>query len=117
MNNNNILPSGEKSIESPTLSIELANRHHAGLYKCTASNGVGTPASSEINVKVLFPPEIELERAWVHSGEGYEAQLVCIVDAQPAAEASVLSIEHPITEVSRLRLYGQRFAQLDFETG
>lgn len=32
------------------------------------------------------PPEIELERAWVHSGEGYEAQLVCIVDAQPTAE-------------------------------
>ncbi|XP_026681646.1 lachesin-like [Diaphorina citri] len=88
---NNILPSGEKSIESPTLSIELANRHHAGLYKCTASNGVGTPASSEINVKVLFPPEIELERAWVHSGEGYEAQLVCIVDAQPAAEVSFLT--------------------------
>uniref|UniRef100_A0A8D8LSB1 Lachesin n=1 Tax=Cacopsylla melanoneura TaxID=428564 RepID=A0A8D8LSB1_9HEMI len=83
---NNILPSGEKSIESPTLLIEQANRHHAGIYKCTANNGVGSPASSEVNVKVLFPPEIELERAWVHSGEGYEAQLVCIVDAQPTAE-------------------------------
>lgn len=83
---NNILPSGEKSLEAPSLTIEQTNRHHGGLYRCTASNGVGQPAHSEINVRVLFPPEIELERAWVHSGEGYEAQLVCIVDAQPAAD-------------------------------
>lgn len=29
------------------------------------------------------PPEIEVERSWVHSGEGYEAQLVCIVHGEP----------------------------------
>nr|CAD7585627.1 unnamed protein product [Timema genevievae] len=32
------------------------------------------------------PPEIEVERSWVHSGEGYEAQLVCIVHGEPAPE-------------------------------
>lgn len=32
------------------------------------------------------PPEIDVERSWVHSGEGYEAQLVCIVHAEPQAE-------------------------------
>ncbi|KAF4523236.1 hypothetical protein B566_EDAN011462, partial [Ephemera danica] len=31
-------------------------------------------------------PEIEVERSWVHSGEGYEAQLVCVVHAEPQAE-------------------------------
>ncbi|KAG8231168.1 hypothetical protein J437_LFUL004997 [Ladona fulva] len=29
------------------------------------------------------PPEIEVERSWVHSGEGFEAQLVCIVHGEP----------------------------------
>jgi hypothetical protein len=33
-------------------------------------------------------PEIEVERSWVHSGEGYEAQLVCIVHAEPHADVS-----------------------------
>lgn len=37
---------------------------------------------------VSDPPEIEVERGWVHSGEGYEAQLVCIVHAEPPAEVS-----------------------------
>jgi hypothetical protein len=37
---------------------------------------------------VSDPPEIEVERSWVHSGEGYEAQLVCIVHAEPPAEVS-----------------------------
>lgn len=35
-------------------------------------------------------PEIEVERSWVHSGEGYEAQLVCIVHAEPHADVSTL---------------------------
>jgi len=33
-------------------------------------------------------PEIEVERSWVHSGEGFEAQLVCIVHAEPAPSVS-----------------------------
>lgn len=33
-------------------------------------------------------PEIEVERGWVHSGEGNEAQLACIVHAEPPAEVS-----------------------------
>lgn len=37
------------------------------------------------------PPEIEVERSWVHSGEGYEAQLVCIVHGEPAPNVSELN--------------------------
>ncbi|KAI5736214.1 hypothetical protein M8J76_001087 [Diaphorina citri] len=38
---------------------------------------------------VIFnPPEIEVERSWVHSGEGYEAQLVCIVHGEPNPDMS-----------------------------
>ncbi|RZF35719.1 hypothetical protein LSTR_LSTR009587 [Laodelphax striatellus] len=83
---NNVLPSGDKTVEGFSISIDQATRHQAGLYVCTASNGVGEPAVGEINVHVLYPPEIEVEKSWVHSGEGYEAQLVCIVHAEPTAE-------------------------------
>lgn len=30
------------------------------------------------------PPEIEVERSYIHTGVGYEAQLICIVHAEPA---------------------------------
>lgn len=39
-------------------------------------------------LNVSDPPEIEVERSWVHSGEGYEAQLVCIVHGEPAPNVS-----------------------------
>ncbi|XP_068084641.1 protein CEPU-1 [Anabrus simplex] len=83
---NNLLPSGEKSVEGFSITIEQANRHHAGVYECTANNGVGEPVTQHINLHVQYPPEIEVERSWVHSGEGYEAQLVCIVHAEPPAD-------------------------------
>ncbi|KAK6622726.1 hypothetical protein RUM43_008569 [Polyplax serrata] len=37
-------------------------------------------------VRTRDPPEIEVERSWVHSGEGFEAQLVCIVHSEPPAD-------------------------------
>ncbi|XP_049831756.1 limbic system-associated membrane protein isoform X1 [Schistocerca gregaria] len=83
---NNLLPSGDQSVEGISITIENTNRHHAGVYQCTASNGVGEPVTQEIALHVLYPPEIEVERSWVHSGEGYEAQLVCIVHAEPQAD-------------------------------
>ncbi|XP_026684520.1 neural cell adhesion molecule 1-A-like [Diaphorina citri] len=39
------------------------------------------------------PPEIEVERSWVHSGEGYEAQLVCIVHGEPNPDVNPPEIE------------------------
>lgn len=30
-------------------------------------------------------PEIEVERPFVHTGVGYEAQLICVVHAEPQA--------------------------------
>ncbi|EEB18285.1 limbic system-associated membrane protein precursor, putative [Pediculus humanus corporis] len=83
---NNVLPSGEKSREGSSITIEQATRHQAGTYLCTASNGVGDSAIQSINLHVLYPPEVEVERSWVHSGEGFEAQLVCIVHADPPSD-------------------------------
>ncbi|XP_059480564.1 limbic system-associated membrane protein-like isoform X2 [Neocloeon triangulifer] len=82
-------PSGitrENIVEGFSLTLEQVDRHQAGIYQCSANNGVGTPATFDINLNILYPPEIEMERSWVHSGVGYEAQLVCIVHAEPPAD-------------------------------
>ncbi|XP_063240276.1 neuronal growth regulator 1-like [Bacillus rossius redtenbacheri] len=83
---NNVLPTGEQSYQGNSLAVERANRHHAGVYYCTASNGVGNPVTKQVNLHVLYPPEIEVESSWVHTGEGREVQLVCIVHSDPPAE-------------------------------
>ncbi|XP_050438441.1 neurotrimin-like isoform X2 [Adelges cooleyi] len=85
---NNVLPSGDKNLTGDTLIIQSATRHDAGVYICTAYNNVGQPAEQTITVNILYPPEISLERDWVHTGEGNEALLVCIVNAEPQAEVS-----------------------------
>ncbi|XP_065077868.1 leucine-rich repeats and immunoglobulin-like domains protein 3 [Ochlerotatus camptorhynchus] len=81
---NNVLPSGEPNKTGTVFEVPHANRHTSGHYKCTADNRVGQPDSREIVVNVLYPPEIEVEQQTVHSGVGHEAQLVCIVHAEPA---------------------------------
>ncbi|XP_055384534.1 lachesin [Condylostylus longicornis] len=82
---NNILPNGDERLHSSILSLENMDRHKGGVYICTANNGVGNPASSQVVMHVLYPPEITVERPVVFSGEGHEAMLVCIVhgEAQP----------------------------------
>ena len=50
---NNLLPSGEKFEEGNSVIIQDVSRHHSGIYVCTADNQVGSPASAEIDLKVL----------------------------------------------------------------
>lgn len=39
---------------------------------------------------ISAPPEITVEKAWVHAGEGHEAQLVCIVHGEANPEVNNL---------------------------
>uniref|UniRef100_A0A1B6C8U7 Ig-like domain-containing protein n=2 Tax=Clastoptera arizonana TaxID=38151 RepID=A0A1B6C8U7_9HEMI len=80
----NVLPNGEKSYDGYAITLDKVDRHQAGVYQCTASNGVGEPVTVDMQLDVLYPPEIDVERGWVHTGEGYEAQLACIVYGEPA---------------------------------
>ena len=34
---------------------------------------------------LVDPPEIEIERSWIHTGMGQEANLICNVHAEPSA--------------------------------
>ncbi|XP_030756207.1 limbic system-associated membrane protein-like [Sitophilus oryzae] len=83
---NNLLPGGEQTSITSVLSLDKVDRHHAGMYQCTASNGIGEDAVQQIFLHVLYPPEISVENPVVHSAEGYEAQLVCIVHGETQPE-------------------------------
>ena len=49
------------------------------------------------------PPEIEVEKDWVHTGEGREAELVCIVHAEPPAEVILRLFRYSISYMGRRR--------------
>lgn len=65
--------------------IKKVNRSHSGLYQCLAEDGSKTPAMEAINVIVHYIPEIEVKKRIVHSGEGIESEMTCIVSAYPEA--------------------------------
>ncbi|XP_023341591.1 lachesin isoform X2 [Eurytemora carolleeae] len=77
------LPGDEMKIFGETLVIQSIAKNDRGVYICTAMNGVGHSAEAEINLQVLYPPEIELSTNKVHSGESKEAHLTCIVKGNP----------------------------------
>ncbi|CAL8111233.1 unnamed protein product [Orchesella dallaii] len=68
------------------ITLEKVTRKHAGLYVCSADNGVGRPAIGAVYVRVLYTPEIEVPKIRVHGGVGYKASLACLVYADPPAE-------------------------------
>lgn len=44
------------------------------------------------NTAFLVPPEIEVERPWVHAAPGVRSELACNVLADPDAKVSVVTI-------------------------
>ena len=48
-----------------TLILAEVDRHVEGSYTCTASNGVGEPASSTMTLLVEYQPEIITEKVCV----------------------------------------------------
>jgi len=80
-----LLPNEVETETGPILNFNSVGRQEAGRYQCTASNGVGQPAILTFDLHVLYPPEIEIERSWIHTGVGQEANLICNVHAEPSA--------------------------------
>ncbi|XP_059095815.1 brother of CDO-like [Tigriopus californicus] len=69
-----------------TLTMSHVSRHHSGLYECEANNGVGKAVRAEISLQVLYDPEVSAERSVVHGGLGEQADLSCLVYADPEPE-------------------------------
>jgi len=83
---NNMLPSGEVNRMGESLVISVVSRHHTGLYICTADNGVGHPSHANIDLQVLYPPELSIDQSWITRKEGIESEISCVVHGEPSPE-------------------------------
>lgn len=76
-------PDGKRTMLGHTITFLETNRHHTGVYTCTAENSEGSPAKGQINLEVTYEPEIEIEQSLVSMGEGYNTELTCTVHGEP----------------------------------
>ena len=67
----------------PDVTMQAVDQNNAGKYTCIGTNGVGQPSTANIQLSVLFPPEIKVQEEWIHSGEGYQAEIACIISGEP----------------------------------
>jgi len=111
---NNVLPSGEKFVEGNSVIIQEVSRHHSGIYVCSADNEVGNPARAEIDLKVLYQPEIEVEQTWLPTGEGIEAEVACNIHAEPVPEVKWYKDTMLLdpTNNRHMQTYGNRYVLL-----
>ena len=72
--------------QGSVLTLHSVSRAASGLYLCRASNGVGQPATDQINLHVLYAPHVHAVHQLVEGGAGHQATLVCLVHAEPTAE-------------------------------
>ncbi|XP_026149975.1 nephrin isoform X2 [Mastacembelus armatus] len=78
--------------ESGLLTIYNVTRAHAGLYQCTANNGIAPPASVDVQLVVQFKPEIWKGIQWrkvASRGDGTTtAEVVCQAEGIPRVDFS-----------------------------
>ncbi|TWW79368.1 Nephrin Renal glomerulus-specific cell adhesion receptor [Takifugu flavidus] len=76
--------------ESGLLTIHHVTRAHAGLYQCTADNGIAPPASAGVQLVVQFQPELQKGAQWTKvasRGDGTStAQLTCQAEGIPPVD-------------------------------
>ncbi|KAM4600963.1 nephrin [Polymixia lowei] len=78
--------------ESGILTIRDVTRAHAGRYRCTADNGVGPPASADVQLVVRFRPELQKGARWrkvASRGDGTStAEVACQAEGFPRVHFS-----------------------------
>ncbi|CAG9855771.1 unnamed protein product [Phyllotreta striolata] len=84
------------------LKFTASDRQMAGIYECTAANGVGEPAKASIELNVIYPPEMVTSRSWIHTAPGHRVQIDCRVSADPQATVTWLKGEIPVHLDSRV---------------
>lgn len=98
-----LLSNGKTVEHAANLVLTSVAREDEGTYICTASNGVGSPASASTRLTVLYPPEIELETNRVHSGINKEAHLTCRVQGNPEPIVSWYKDSNLLSESETVR--------------
>ncbi|XP_070691959.1 nephrin [Pempheris klunzingeri] len=78
--------------ESGLLTIHDVTRAHAGLYQCTANNGIAPPATADVQLVVHFKPELQKGAQWkkvASRGDGTTtADVVCQAEGIPRVDFS-----------------------------
>ncbi|XP_044016265.1 neurotrimin-like [Aphidius gifuensis] len=69
--------------ERSKLKFRADNRSMSGKYTCIADNGIGEPASATIDLRILYKPEIETTKTWIHASPGIRVQFDCNVTSSP----------------------------------
>lgn len=84
------LPVGKEKAMGERLTVTNIQYHHRGLYRCVASNIIGT-VTRNIEVKVKFRPKVKAVYSVVKQAQGYVTVLQCIVEANPNPSREELS--------------------------
>ncbi|XP_024917605.1 nephrin isoform X2 [Cynoglossus semilaevis] len=76
--------------ESGLLTIHDVTRAHAGVYQCTANNGLAPPASVDVHLVVQFKPQLHKGPQWrkvASRGDGTTtAEVVCQAEGIPRVD-------------------------------
>ncbi|KAM3614511.1 uncharacterized protein V6R79_015645 [Siganus canaliculatus] len=76
--------------ESGLLTIHDVTRAHAGVYQCTAHNGIAPPATADVQLVVQFKPELQKGAQWrkvASRGDGTTtAEVVCQAEGIPRVD-------------------------------
>ncbi|XP_039282767.1 protein amalgam [Nilaparvata lugens] len=92
---------GRKMSSDARLELHNAQKQDAGMYLCTANNGVGIPASAQLELNVLYAPDVNVSSNWIHAGDGSSANLSCIVESYPTAIVTWYRETKPLTPTER----------------
>lgn len=79
---------GRPMMQGKSITFVKTDRHHAGVYECKAENSEGEPSKASINLQITYPPEVEVEQAFISIAEGYNTELTCVVHGEPRAQVS-----------------------------
>jgi len=77
------LPSGDNIHQGARLPFSSLSRDDSGVYVCTASNGVRSPAVVRVEVVVHHAPVVEASREEIPAREGGNTVLKCVATGDP----------------------------------
>lgn len=81
-----LLPIGQEKLQGFILPLHNIKPDDRGVYRCTATNSVGTD-QTDIKVDVRFQPIIEVPRPVVYQAVGYRVELQCYGEGNPVPKA------------------------------
>jgi len=98
------MPDGSSDIESEMVIFSDVTKKHAGIYKCSATNGFGKQASKKVEVVVEYSPEVEVSEVFVQTKSGEQAEIVCQVHAVPKPTITWTKDGQTVTASSRIKM-------------